>query len=62
MHVAIQAPNRAAVRAFHAAALEAGGKEYAPPAIQAKYHPDYYAAFVLDLDGNNLEAVVHTPA
>jgi catechol 2,3-dioxygenase-like lactoylglutathione lyase family enzyme len=58
-HIALRAPSRAAVRAFHAAALEAGGKDYGAPAI--KYQPNYYGAFVLDPDGNNLEAVINTP-
>ncbi|MGD0679932.1 MAG: VOC family protein [Polyangiaceae bacterium] len=60
-HVALQAPSRAAVRAFHAAALEAGGKDYGTPGIRASYHPNYYGAFVLDPDGNNLGAVINTP-
>ena len=62
MHIALQAPNRAAVRAFHAAALEAGGKDYGAPGIRATYHPNYYGAFVLDPDGNNAEAVCHRPS
>ncbi len=60
-HIAFRAPSRAAVRAFHAAALEAGGKDYGAPGIRATYHPNCYGAFVLDPDGNNLEAVIHTP-
>jgi catechol 2,3-dioxygenase-like lactoylglutathione lyase family enzyme len=60
-HIALRAPSRAAVRAFHAAALEAGGMDYGAPEIRAKYHPNHYGAFVLDPDGNNLEAVINTP-
>ena len=53
--------NRAAVRAFHAAALEAGAKDFGPPGPRPLYHANYYGAFVLDPDGNNIEAVVHAP-
>ena len=59
IHVAITAPNRAAVNAFYAAAIAAGGRDFGPPGPRPIYHPNYYGAFVLDLDGNNLEAVVH---
>ena len=59
-HVAITAPDRATVDAFHAAALAAGGTDNGAPGIRP-YHPTYYAAFVLDPDGNNLEAVCHHP-
>ncbi|MDQ3369416.1 MAG: VOC family protein [Myxococcota bacterium] len=58
-HVAIQAKGRAEVRAFHAAALAAGGRDNGAPGVRALYHPDYYGAFVLDPDGHNLEAVCH---
>lgn len=61
LHVALAAPNRAAVDAFHAAALGAGAKDNGPPGIRAMYHPDYYGAFVIDPDGHNLEAVCHKP-
>jgi catechol 2,3-dioxygenase-like lactoylglutathione lyase family enzyme len=61
-HVAFQAPNRASVDAFHAAALAAGGRDNGGPGLREHYHPTYYAAFVLDPDGNNVEAVCHTPA
>lgn len=60
-HVAFQARDRAMVEAFHRAALAAGGVDNGAPGERA-YHPGYYAAFVLDPDGNNLEAVYHGPA
>lgn len=60
-HIAILAPNRAAVAAFHAAALAAGGKDNGGPGPRPQYHPGYYGAFVHDPDGYNLEAVTHTP-
>jgi catechol 2,3-dioxygenase-like lactoylglutathione lyase family enzyme len=56
------AASRAQVDAFHAAALKAGGRDNGAPGIRAEYHPNYYAAFVFDPDGNNIEAVCHTPA
>jgi catechol 2,3-dioxygenase-like lactoylglutathione lyase family enzyme len=59
-HVAFRAPSRAAVDAFHAAALAHGAHDDGPPGLREHYHPSYYAAFVHDLDGNRLEAVVHT--
>jgi len=46
---------------FHAEALAAGGTDNGPPGIREDYHPTYYAAFVLDPDGNNIEAVCHAP-
>ena len=58
-HYAFVARNRAEVDAFHAAALAAGGKDNGAPGIRAHYHPDYYGAFVIDPDGNNVEAVCH---
>ena len=61
-HVAFAAQDRAAVDAFHAAALAAGGTDNGAPALRPHYHPDYYGAFVLDPDGNNVEAVCHRPA
>jgi catechol 2,3-dioxygenase-like lactoylglutathione lyase family enzyme len=60
-HVAFTAPNRAAVDAFHAAALAAGGTDNGAPGLREHYHPSYYAAFVLDPDGHNVEAVCHAP-
>ncbi len=62
LHIAFVAESRAAVDAFHAAAIAAGGKDNGPPGIRAHYHPNYYGAFVLDLDGHNIEAVCHKPA
>jgi catechol 2,3-dioxygenase-like lactoylglutathione lyase family enzyme len=58
-HVAFQCGDRATVDAFHAAALEAGGHDNGPPGLREHYHPTYYGAFVLDPDGNNVEAVCH---
>jgi catechol 2,3-dioxygenase-like lactoylglutathione lyase family enzyme len=58
-HVAFSAPSRAAVDAFHAAALAAGGTDNGPPGLRPVYHAGYYAAFVLDPDGYNVEAVFH---
>ena len=55
------APDRATVDAFHAAALEAGGRDNGAPGVREIYHPHYYGAYVLDPDGNNIEAVCHTP-
>ena len=53
--------DRARVDAFHAAALAAGGTDNGPPGLRADYHPHYYAAFVLDPEGNNIEVVCHDP-
>jgi catechol 2,3-dioxygenase-like lactoylglutathione lyase family enzyme len=58
-HVAFRAEQRATVDAFHEAALAAGGRDNGAPGVREIYHPDYYAAFVLDPDGNNIEAVCH---
>jgi catechol 2,3-dioxygenase-like lactoylglutathione lyase family enzyme len=60
-HLAFQAPDRAAVNAFHQAALQNGGTDNGAPG-ERPYHPGYYAAFVLDPDGNNIEAVYHGQA
>jgi catechol 2,3-dioxygenase-like lactoylglutathione lyase family enzyme len=60
-HLAFQAKDRATVDAFYKAALEHGGKDNGGPG-ERKYHPGYYAAFVLDPDGNNIEAVFHGEA
>jgi catechol 2,3-dioxygenase-like lactoylglutathione lyase family enzyme len=60
-HLAFQAKSRAVVDAFYRAALASGGKENGAPGERA-YHPGYYAAFVLDPDGNNIEAVFHGDA
>lgn len=61
LHLAFSAPNRAAVDAFYAAAIAAGGKDNGGPGLRAHYHPTYYAAFVHDPDGHNIEAVCHVP-
>jgi catechol 2,3-dioxygenase-like lactoylglutathione lyase family enzyme len=61
VHLAFQARDHDAVDRFHAAALAAGGTDNGGPGERA-YHPGYYAAFVLDPDGNNIEAVYHGPA
>jgi catechol 2,3-dioxygenase-like lactoylglutathione lyase family enzyme len=60
--VAFEAPTRAAVDAFHATALAAGATDEGPPGIRPHYHPDYYGAYVRDLDGNKLCVVCHQPA
>ncbi len=60
LHFAFQAPDRETVDRFHAAALEAGGRDNGAPG-ERSYHPGYYAAFVLDPDGTNVEAVYHGP-
>jgi catechol 2,3-dioxygenase-like lactoylglutathione lyase family enzyme len=59
-HVALVARSRAEVDAFYAAAMAAGGRDHGAPGIRAQYHPNYYGAFVLDPDGHNVEAVIHT--
>ena len=60
-HIAFQAKDRATVDAFYEAGLEAGGKDNGAPG-ERPYHPGYYAAFLLDPDGNNIEAVHHGEA
>lgn len=60
-HIAFAARSRAEVDAFHAAAIAAGAKDFGPPGPRPEYHPNYYGAFVLDPDGHNVEAVIHTP-
>jgi catechol 2,3-dioxygenase-like lactoylglutathione lyase family enzyme len=60
-HLAFQARDEAMVQAFHRAGLAAGGTDNGAPGLRP-YHPGYYAAFVLDPDGNNIEAVYHGPA
>ena len=57
LHVAFLAPSREAVDEFHAAALAAGGIDQGAPGLRARYAEDYYAAYVLDPDGHNIEAV-----
>lgn len=61
LHVCFAAPDRTSVDAFHAAALAAGARDNGSPGLRPHYHPDYYAAFVLDPDGHNIEAVCHKP-
>ena len=60
-HLAFQARDRAMVDAFHQAALANGGRDNGAPGLRP-YHPDYYGAFALDPDGNNIEAVYHGPS
>lgn len=61
-HLAFQANDHAAVDAFHKAGLENGGRDNGAPGERPHYHPGYYAAFLLDPDGNNIEAVYHGEA
>jgi catechol 2,3-dioxygenase-like lactoylglutathione lyase family enzyme len=60
-HVAFQAESRNLVGAFYEAAIAAGGKDNGEPGLRPYYHETYYAAFVLDADGHNIEAVCHKP-
>ena len=60
-HIAFEAPDRAAVRAFFDAAVKAGAEVLHEPRVWPEYHPGYYGAFVRDPDGNNVEAVCHAP-
>ena len=62
VHVAFATGSREVVDAFHAAALAAGAEDNGGPGVREIYHPHYYGAFVLDPDGNNVEAVCHVPA
>ena len=62
VHVAFISDDRATVEAFHEAAIAAGGRDNGRPGLRSEYHPTYYGAFVLDPDGNNIEAVCHGPA
>jgi catechol 2,3-dioxygenase-like lactoylglutathione lyase family enzyme len=59
VHVAFPAPDNAAVDEFHRVALAAGYRDNGPPRERPEYHAGYYGAFVLDPDGNNVEAVCH---
>ena len=59
VHIAFTARSRAAVDAFHAGGLEAHGKDNGAPGVRKDYSPTYYAAFLIDPDGNNVEAVCH---
>jgi catechol 2,3-dioxygenase-like lactoylglutathione lyase family enzyme len=58
-HVAFAAASRAAVDRFHAQGLQAGGRDNGKPGLRADYSPTYYAAFLIDPDGNNVEAVCY---
>jgi catechol 2,3-dioxygenase-like lactoylglutathione lyase family enzyme len=60
-HVSFRAGDRTVVDAFHRAALEAGGRDNGAPGLRPHYHERYYGGFVLDPDGNNVEAVCHDP-
>jgi catechol 2,3-dioxygenase-like lactoylglutathione lyase family enzyme len=60
LHIALRAESRGHVDAFHAAAMEAGGTDNGTPGLRW-YHPNYYGGYVLDPDGNNIEAVCHLP-
>ena len=60
-HLAFTADTRAQVHEFYQAAIAAGGKDNGPPGLRPHYHPNYYAAFVHDPDGLNIEAVCHRP-
>lgn len=60
-HLAFAAPSRAAVDAFHAAALRIGGQDNGGPGLRPDYGPDYYAAFLVDPDGHRIEAVINVP-
>jgi catechol 2,3-dioxygenase-like lactoylglutathione lyase family enzyme len=59
VHVAFAAKSRSQVDAFRQAAMTAGGRDNGPPGLRPQYHPNYYGAFILDADGNNIEAVCH---
>jgi catechol 2,3-dioxygenase-like lactoylglutathione lyase family enzyme len=61
-HVAFRAPDASGVERWHAAAVRSGGTDNGAPGVRPEYSGSYYAAFVLDLDGNNVEAVFHVPA
>jgi catechol 2,3-dioxygenase-like lactoylglutathione lyase family enzyme len=62
VHIAFAASERASVDAFHEEALAAGGRNNGGPGLRPQYHQSYYAAYVFDPDGNNIEAVCHEPA
>jgi catechol 2,3-dioxygenase-like lactoylglutathione lyase family enzyme len=61
-HIAFRAPDASGVERWHAAAVRSGGTDNGAPGIRPEYSGRYHAAFVLDPDGNNVEAVFHTPA
>jgi len=60
VHVCFAARSRAEVDAFYQAAIAAGGRDNGKPGVRAEYHPNYYGAFVIDPDGHNVEAAIHT--
>ena len=60
-HLAWRANNRSQVDAFYSAAMEMGAKDNGAPGLRPHYHPNYYGAFVIDPEGNNIEAVCHLP-
>ncbi len=62
IHIAFTARDRSAVKAFYAAAIQAGASDNGPPGLRPEYHANYFGAFVSDPDGNNIEAVCHNPA
>ena len=62
LHLCFAAPTRDSVDAFHAAALQSGGRDNGPPGLRTDYGPNYYAAFVTDPDGYRLEAHYNGPA
>jgi catechol 2,3-dioxygenase-like lactoylglutathione lyase family enzyme len=62
VHIAFASPDRGTVDAFYEAAIAAGGRDNGKPGLREHYHADYYGAFVLDPDGNNIEAVCHLPS
>lgn len=61
LHIAFRAATRAEVDGFYSAAMSAGGRDNGKPGLRPHYHANYYGAFVLDPDGNNVEAVCHAP-
>jgi len=61
LHVAFHCNERNLVNSFYEAAIAAGGRDNGKPGVREMYHPNYYGAFVFDPDGNNIEAVCHTP-
>lgn len=61
LHLAFRANNRQQVDDFYRGALEAGGKDNGAPGLRPEYHANYYAAFVVDPDGHNIELVCHEP-
>ena len=61
LHIAFVAESRKHVDEFYRAALDAGAKDNGPPGLRPNYHANYYAAFVIDPDGHNIEAVCHAP-